>query len=148
MNRYYAAVIIIVTWFHSLMSAPWFGYDRGVHAAQKGDWKKSTQLLTQKLIDEPDRVDLLYDAGVASFRSGEIDKAHAYFMRAAESEKVDSGLKEQVYFNLGNCCVEQKQLKEAVYAYEKALEINPDNDRLRPDLIQKLLKLIELAFTQ
>jgi len=109
--------------------ASWLAYDRGVAAAQRGDWQKATSLLTQKLVDSPDRPDLLYDAGVASYRSNDIERAYAYFTKASEHGSAGLQLKEQAYFNIGNCCVQQNQLQKAVSAYENALEINPNNER-------------------
>ena len=142
MNRYSGVVVLIIMIICQVRCYAWFGYDRAVYAAQKGNWQKATQLLTQKLVNAPNRADLLYDAGVASFRAGEIDKAHVYFARATEQDAVDTQIKEQAYFNCGNCCVERKQLEEAVSAYEKALEINPNNERTQHNLeiVKKMLE--------
>ena len=92
----------------------WFGYDRAVHAAQHGDWQYAMQLLKEQLVDASDNADLLYDAGVASFKMGEMDQAHAYFKHAAEHSKADNLLTECSYFNLGNCCVEKSRLEEQI----------------------------------
>lgn len=119
-----------------------FGYDRAIHASQKGDWEKAHQLLTDLVTHSPDNPQVLYDAGVAAFRLKQFAQAHAYFSRVAMHAAAPQGLKEQALFNLGNTLVEQKKLREAIDAYEKALMINPDNERTKHNLevVKKMLE--------
>ncbi len=120
----------------------WFAYDRGVVAGQHGEWTRATSLLTHKLAHSPERPDLLYDTGVASYKSGDIEQAQEYFRRAAEHEATHNDLKERAYFNYGNCSADLKQLHKAVCAYEHALKINPENERVKHNLevVKKMLE--------
>jgi len=132
---------IILVFVHFQCNA-WFVYDRAISSAQKDDWNTATSLLTKKISDSPDQADLLYDAGVVSYRSDDVEKGQAYFKHAAEHAIKDSQLEEQSCFNYGNCCVRQNQLKEAVEAYERVLEINLENERARHNLeiVKKMLE--------
>ncbi len=133
-DRLVNALIIFSVLFCCQTVYPWFEYDRAAASAQQQDWGKATQLLKQVLVDQPDRPDVLYDAGVASFRVGDVEQARAYFNAVTQAEHVDTQLKEQAHFNLGNTQVQRKKLQEAIEQYEKVLEINPGNERAKHNL--------------
>jgi Ca-activated chloride channel homolog len=118
------------------------GYSNAAHAAHQGNWQKAYDQYNQLLINNPDRPDLLYDAGVAAYRLGKFDTACAYLQRAVQQDNVADNLKEQAYFNLGNVDVAQKKLEDAIDAYQEVLVINPDNERAKHNLekVQEMLK--------
>lgn len=111
-------------------------------AAGKGDWKKAGDILAHLTIDNPGKSDLLYDAGVASFNTKEFQKARAYFNNVVECDDVTHELKERTHFNLGNTCVELKELEDAVKQYESVLELNPENEKAKHNLeiVKKMLE--------
>src|SRR3990172_3006061 len=115
----------------SLHASAWFGYDRAITAAQQGDWEKAKQQLRNLLVDSPDRPDLLYDAGVASYKTKDFTQAAAYFSRVTELNTASPALKEQAHFNLGNVDVELNKLENALKDYENVLSLNPKNDRAK-----------------
>ncbi len=118
-----------------------FNYDRAILESQKGNWQKSESLLTNSLIENPDRADVLYDLGVSSFKTGHFDKALAYFRHAAEHTNTQQ-LKEQAFFNAGNTHVELKELQEAIEAYDQVLALNPDHSKAKHNkaVVQKMLE--------
>ena len=104
----------------------WFGYDRAVSSAQHEQWQQANEQFKQLVTQQPDRPDILYDAGVAAYKVADFDQAHAYFQSAAEHETADRHIKEQAYFNAGNAQVQLKKLKEALMHYDPALMLDPD----------------------
>lgn len=122
--------------------AAWFDYDRAAYAMQQNDWKEAADKLTKLLVHNPDRSDLLYDTGVASFNTGSFEQAQAYFQHVTAMHTVDPLLKEQAHFNLGNTYVELKKLPEAIEQYEQVLKLNPDNERAKHNLalVKEMLK--------
>ena len=118
-----------------------FEYDRAIAQAQKGNWQKSKELLTQVVVDAPHCPQALYDLGISSYKTGQFDAALSYFNQVANQTSL-SNLKEQAYFNAGNAHVELKQLQEAIDAYDKVLAINPANERAKhnKELVKKMLE--------
>ena len=50
-------------------------YSNACNAAQKEDWKCAQDSFKKLLVEDSDRPDLLYDAGVAAYRLQEFEKA-------------------------------------------------------------------------
>lgn len=119
-----------------------WSYDAAVARGQSGNWTTAKQQLTTLLAEEPDRADILYDTGVASYKLGEHEKALAYFNKAAEQGNQDKNLQEQIHFNAGNAHVQLKQLQEAIDAYDRVLALNPTHERAKhnKEIVKKMLK--------
>ena len=66
-------------------NAEWFAHDRASFLAQHQDWGHALEHLNTSLIEHPDDPSLLYDAGVAVYKSGDYKQAEDYFKRASES---------------------------------------------------------------
>ncbi len=128
--------------FSTVSSASWFAKDRAVLKAQKGDWSGARAQLTRALVDAPDDAATLYDAGVASYKTGDMNQAAAYFKRATEAAACPPSIKEQAYFNWGNTCVQQKELQKALEQYDMTLKLNEKNERARHnrDVVKKMLE--------
>ncbi len=132
----------IIFLLYNASLAAWFDYDRAAYAMQQNDWKEAAGKLTKLLVHNPDRSDLLYDTGVASFNTGSFEQAQAYFQHITAMHTVDPLLKEQAHFNLANTYVELKKLPEAIEQYEHVLKLNPDNERAKHNLalVKEMLK--------
>jgi Ca-activated chloride channel homolog len=124
------------------VSVCFFSYDRAALAAQNNAFDDAKSMITALLVDHPDKPDLLYDAGVLSYKTKDYDQAAAYFQHAAEHSESDPALKERAYFNEGNTYVAQRKLAAALEAYEQALHINPANERTihNRDIVKKMLE--------
>ncbi len=120
----------------------WFGYDSAIVAGQKGNWQNSKEQLKQELIDRGQSPELLYDAGVACFKTGEFDKALSYFKAVAEKPSVPKQLHEQAWFNVGNSFVELQKYQEAIDAYDQVLLTDPTNEPAahNKELVKKMLE--------
>lgn len=120
----------------------WFGYDSAIVAGQKGNWQNSKELFKQELIDRGQCPELLYDAGVACFKTGEFDKALSYFKAVAEKPSVPKQLHEQAWFNVGNSFVELQKYQEAIDAYDQVLRTDPNNHQAEhnKEAVKKMLE--------
>lgn len=109
---------------------------------RKGAWDKALVRMVDLLAQDYDDPRILYDAGVAAYKTGQFEQARAYFQDCCASDKSCNELKECAYFNKGNVDVEQKKLEDALSAYQQTLEINPDNQAARHnrDKVKEMLE--------
>ena len=128
--------VLFMLWYFA-----WFKQDRAAYYTQKQEWEKAEEILQPSLTKNPRTAKTLYGLGVSSYKRKEYDRAGAYFASALEYE-TDIQKKEELFFNYGNALAFQKKLHEAVEAYEKALEINPDNEHVKHNLeiVKKMLE--------
>lgn len=119
-----------------------FDHDRAIVSAQKNDFKKSQELLTRLVVDHPENADLLYDLGVSAYKNNEFQTALSYFNKAANIHNAPASLIEQATFNTGNAHVHLKQLHEAIAAYDRVLEKNPEHEKAREnkEMVKKMLE--------
>jgi len=115
---------------------------KATHAAQKGDFTKSHELLSSLITKKPDDPELLYDAGVVAFERKKFDQAEAYFKNSAQNKNASDVLKQDAYFNWGNTNVEQKKLEDAIARYEEVLKLNPEHQEAKHNLevVKKMLE--------
>ena len=130
-----SALFICVTIFVTpVLYGSELSYSCAIKDAQHGKWEEAQKKLSLMVVNEPDRADILYDMGVASFELKDFEKARAYFQRVTELEDVPEQLKQQAQFNLGNTYVELKKLHEAIEQYEAVLAQKPDDERAKHNL--------------
>jgi len=117
-------------------------YSKATSEVANGNYTHAQGLMQSILVDEPNRPDLLYDLGIASFKNKEYSQAAAYFSSAAEADACPPRLQEQSYFNLGNTSVELNQLNDAIVHYQKVLELNEKNEQAQHNLevVKKMLE--------
>ena len=122
------------------ISSEW-AYSRATSALQKGEYKQAQDGVSALLVDNPDRPDLLYDAGIAAYKLKEFEKADAYF-QAASQKAADDQLKKQALFNGGNSNVALQNLKGALNLYEQALAIDSEDQIVthNRDVVKKMLE--------
>ncbi len=142
MNQWKAVLLCLwVLPLHAGVSSEW-SYSQASCAAQKGDWKDTQKCICSLLVEEPDRPDLLYDAGVTAYKLKEFEKADAYFSAVIKQENAESALKKQAHFNRGNTKVALHKLEDALAAYEQALAIDPDDQKAchNRDTVKEMLE--------
>jgi Ca-activated chloride channel homolog len=133
--------LIIFLLASSKTSLALFEYDRAISTAQHNNIPASIELFKQALVDQPDNPNLLYDAGVSSFKNKEYSHAASYFEKAAQLAS-QKPLQEQAYFNLGNTLVELKELHKAIDAYDQVLKTNPTHAQAlhNKEVVKKMLE--------
>ena len=83
---------------------------------------QTTELMDKAVARDPGQAEVLYDAGVASYKTGKFEQAQAYFAALNKQETVSEELRNKAWYNLGNTQVQSKQLQQAVTSYEQALK--------------------------
>lgn len=98
----------------------------GKEAFERGEY----DIATQKFTDP-------YRQGVAQYKAGNFAEAENLFRQSARPE-----IANEAAYNLGNALAKQRKLEEAVAAYEKVLEKNPNNTKAKHNLeiVKKLLE--------
>src|SRR5260221_10827227 len=116
-------------------------YDSAIYKAQKGNWQDAHSALNSIVTDNPDRADVMYDAGVAAYNLGNRSQAATCFTRAAECSN-NKNIAFCAHFNAGNTYVDEKKLERALAEYDKALAIEPDNEYARHnrDRVKQMLQ--------
>jgi tetratricopeptide (TPR) repeat protein len=69
-------------------------------------------------------VDNSYEKGNKAYEAGDYTAAIDEYNKLIGAEKMSSSL----YYNLGNAYFQTQELGEAIWAYEKALKLNPKNE--------------------
>ncbi|GMU19742.1 MAG: hypothetical protein AMXMBFR12_09340 [Candidatus Babeliales bacterium] len=110
--------------------------------SQKNNWPQAEQLLTQVIIENPDKPDALYDLGVVAYKNNNFDTALNYFNKAASHPMANSMLQQQAHFNAGNAHVQLKQLQEAIDAYDNVLALKPDHKEAlhNKEMVKKMME--------
>lgn len=141
MMRYSLLIYLVCIQMPSL-AISWFTHDRAAISMQKGDFAEAKSKLTALLRDQPDNQELIYDLGVASYKTNDFKQAKAYFKQVSELAATAMPMKEKAHFNWANTAVELKQFPEAIEQYEKVLAISPDNKQAKHNLekVKEMLK--------
>jgi Ca-activated chloride channel family protein len=129
--------LLIASLSHAL-----FDYERAILQTQKNNWPAAQELLTQVIVENPERPDALYDMGVASYKNNNFDAALSYFNKAAHHAQANSALQQQADFNAGNTHVQLKKLHEAIDAYDRVLALKPDHTQAlhNKEVVKKMLE--------
>lgn len=98
----------------------------GKEALDRGDYPTALQKFTDP-----------YQLGVTHYKAGNFLEAERFFRESTRPE-----IANRATYNLGNTLAKQQKLEEAVVAYEKVLEKNPDHADAKHNLeiVKKLLE--------
>lgn len=126
----FAVVVVLLLPFQDLLAADVFSLFRnqaqqGQVALEGGDFQGAVEAFHDS-----------YRKGVAFYRSGQFEDAEKAF-RASSRE----GVEVEAQYNLGNALAKQQKFKEALVAYESALEQAPDFSKAQSnfDFVKSLL---------
>lgn len=73
----------------------------------------------------------LFDAANTLYKEGKYQQAIEGYKSLIENNQVSS----ELYYNVGNCFYKLNQVAPAIYNYEKALQLNPNNKDVKNNLI-------------
>ncbi|MEJ2055869.1 MAG: tetratricopeptide repeat protein, partial [Calditrichaceae bacterium] len=98
------------------------------------------------LLDEPVNEKIIFNKGDALYKLKKYDEAIEEFQKVVGSE--DLNLSAKALHNIGNAYFKQDKLKECIDAYERSLELNPDDYDTKFNLELARAKLKEQAKKQ
>jgi Ca-activated chloride channel family protein len=127
-----AAGLMLVSAFLSPQAAKAGDAREGQKAYEHKDYKTASDKFMSAEIKEPDELVHAYNRGVSQYFDKKYKEAAEAFSKSAQSQ--DKTLAGKSYYNLGNTQVSEGNLEEAVKAYEKALEINPQDKEAQENL--------------
>ncbi len=110
----------------------------GRAAYERGDYMAARNAFETGLEDYPTAPELLYDRAVAEHKTGDYAKARAT-LESALTAAEDAGnrqLAERVHFAVGNGYFMEGRYREAIEAYDKALEIAPEDRALAEKMLE------------
>lgn len=73
----------------------------------------------------------LYETGNQLYQAGKYEQAIKLYEDASQNHKLESA---ELYFNLGNCYYKLHKVAPAVYNYEKAAQLNPNDAEIKTNL--------------
>jgi tetratricopeptide (TPR) repeat protein len=80
-----------------------------------------------------------FNQGTAAYQSGNFQVAEQAYLKI-----LNSGIKDTAtYYNLGNACFKQKRMGDAIYYWEKALQLSPNDRETQENLELANLMLVD-----
>lgn len=126
--------------------------DQGAELFHQGkyDLARAGYMRAKDMADEKsdESLRLHYNIGDTFYKEGNYADAEKEFQQALAAD--DTGLREQAYYNLGNVYFKQgmkdqkiETLEKAVENYQKALELNPDDEdaKFNIEVVRRNIKL-------
>lgn len=98
-------------------------------------------------VDAPEDPLLQYNIGNVYYRMKNYDEAFKNYMSASINTE-DISIEQKSYYNMGNCLYKQGKLDESVEYYEKAIELDPKDEKAKYNLEFVRKKIIELMNKQ
>jgi len=98
-------------------------------AYNNGNFDKAAQDYEDVLKKKPDDRTVNYNLGSSYYKQGKFDEAQKHFLNSLTDE--DPAIREKSLYNLGNAAYRQNKLEEAISYYDKALQMNPDNQKAK-----------------
>jgi tetratricopeptide (TPR) repeat protein len=103
----------------------------GLLHERRGDLDAADRSYRRALEEDPSIAQAHKNLGDVAYRRGLLDEALDHYRRAAE---LDPGLGDDVYAKLGNLYFRAHNQEQAVRAWKRALEMNPDNEVVKNNL--------------
>jgi tetratricopeptide (TPR) repeat protein len=103
------------------------------------DYDQSKASYEKALKQDPDNVHANFNLGNAEFRKNDFEKAAAGYDEVLNA-KPDDKTREDSWYNKGVAMIKQKKLDESIEAWKHALELNPNDQEARDNLVKALLE--------
>ena len=84
--------------------------------------RKTEDKLRAWLVTHPEDAEVLFSLGLAEKRQGHFPAAEEFYKRAVQQDSKFS----EAFSNLGNVYLAQKQIAQAINAYQEAINLNPN----------------------
>lgn len=124
------------------------GVRRGNQLFKEGNFGDALASYLKTQVLAPDDPRISYNIGTAYYKQGKYAEAREAFLKTLSTP--DNSLREMAFYNLGNCYFKEavtagdiELLSKAVKNYEKALELNPNDEDAKYNL-EVARRMIEL----
>jgi Ca-activated chloride channel family protein len=104
------------------------------------DYDQSKLNYEEALKKSPSNVNARFNLGNAEFRKNDFEKAASGYDEVLNAKTDDARLKEDSWYNKGVALIKQKKLDESIDAWKHALELKPDDQEARDNLVKALLE--------
>ena len=103
-----------------------------------GDLDRALQMSSQAIQIEPDNYTFLDTYAWIQFLKGNLEEALKYQMSAVEKAEASEDISAELYSHLGDILFNSARPDEAVDAWKKAAELNPDDALLKKKIKAKM----------
>lgn len=103
------------------------------------DFDQSKASYEKALKQSPGNANANFNLGNAEFRKNDFERAAAGYDEVLNA-KPDPKTKEDAWYNKGVAMIKQKKLDESIDAWKHALELNPDDQEARDNLVKALIE--------
>lgn len=125
-----------------------FGFGSALHKKTKkgnelfeqGKFDEALAKYTDAQLHDPESGRLHFNIGDVFYKTQKYEKAREEFTNCLNNVPVD--IQSQAYYNIGNSYFRENKLVEAIAAYKKALELNPEDEdaKYNLELSRRILK--------
>ncbi len=152
-RRWYIVTVCLVSVF--LIAIMWASLgavdpaernNAGIVSYEQGDFEAALLLFQVAQVNKPDESVPYLNAGLALARRGEWNESVLALEQALKT--ADLGLVAQIYYNLGNVYFQMRDFEQAVFAYQRALLLQPDDNDTRHNLELALQRILPPAATE
>jgi len=105
---------------------------QGEQLYDEGKYDEALKEFLDAQVEKPEDILLKYNIGDTHYRMGDYEEAEKAFLGTAGSG--DPVIEHKALYNLGNCCFRQGKLEEAVVYYQRALELDSEDEDARFNL--------------
>lgn len=122
----YLILVFMIT-FESLAFASAAGRAKEAEELYKQEkYGESLSAFSDAQMEDPGNHLLQYNLGNTHYRMNDLESAYNSFLGTAATQNLT--LREKAFYNLGNTAYRQGKLDEAIEWYQRALELNPDDE--------------------
>lgn len=105
---------------------------QGEQAYNQENWPRALHDFLDAQVEDPDNLNLMYNLGNTYYKTGDYQKAARMFADTAANGQPD--LAQKSYYNLGNVAYRRGKLQEAIQFFDRALQMDPEDQDAKYNL--------------
>ncbi|NQY78743.1 MAG: VWA domain-containing protein [Candidatus Caenarcaniphilales bacterium] len=143
-KNFFSSLILISLLVNSSPSHAFFNINKlkANNELKNNEFSKAKENYIKELAKNPKDSRLNYHLGVCLYKENNLDQAQNFFNQSISNNPKDNFLKEKSFYNLGNTLFKKQEYKNAIFNYEQALKIDPEDKKAEFNLklAKKLLE--------
>lgn len=128
-----AYIIFIFTLIVTANAGSYSDVANGVKAHESGDFQEALDKFRKADLVEPESPIIQNNLGLSLYKLKDFEKAQEEFEKAYSTSE-ESIKKSDIQYNLGNSYFQSDSLARSIIHYQKALELNPNNENAKYNL--------------